>query len=207
VFGADCDGNSQPNAVDIAPYHVGSVRASNIRCLSPSQFQWVDRPPMTRWICDNFGYANGVGTPGVTLVYNAYATSQTTSLAAKSGSGGMRVTPLGTGIEYEPGYGVVELFVPIASGQNLAVSVYGRRHGLSSDCADIQIDPEQTWFGATATGTSEVSAEDEWYEYSASTSGGARGSGLAGMCRVILRLKEYTAGAYFDWADFSVEVS
>ena len=94
------------------------------------------------------------------------------------------------------------VYIPIATGENIAVSVYGRRHTMTNDCAEVEIDPEGAWFTPN-TSAPTLTNDDTWYEFtpSASTAGGTADEG---MVRVVLRLKEYQAAGYFDWADMVV---
>jgi len=144
------------------------------------------------------------GVPGITKVYTGGATIERMTAAAKSGTYGTRVTPTSICSTQYPG--VYEAYVPITSGDNLSVSIYGRRHTMTSDCAEIEIDPSGTWFTRAAAATTVMTTDDTWYEFTDSRST-ASGTSQAGMCRIVLRLKEYQLSGYFDWADLVVTVT
>lgn len=70
---------------------------------------------------------------------------------------------------------------------------------MTDDCAEVEIDPEGAWFTPN-TSAPTLTNDDTWYEFTPSASG-AGGTAAKGSVRIVLRLKEYQAGAYFDWAD------
>jgi hypothetical protein len=118
-------------------------------------------------------------------------------------------TPTPDGFSLQPPAGPA---IPIKTADNLSVSVYGRRKtitdgGTENTLAEVEIDPEGAWYtpvtSAAVTMTNEEDGDPEWYEFTASAST-AGGTAAEGMGRVVLRLKQYTAAGYFDWADMVV---
>ncbi len=123
--------------------------------------------------------------------------------AKKTGDYGVRVSPdaqcsVNTPLDNE-------IYIPIATGDDISVSVYSRRTGMTSDCAKVIIDPEEAWF------TSDESAEllvnpNTWYELTASAAG-AGGAADVGMVRIVLRVDEVDGAHTVDFADMVVTVT
>lgn len=205
VFGEDLDGGSYPNAwTDFQPaggfYRFNGVRFTHATPIGSGGWGRV-------WI-DNYGCALGSGNPGTTRVHEPYWYWERSTSAAKAGTYGIRLTPQNANIAYPGRFGEVEVYVPIESGQDVTVSGYLRHHGLSSDCAEVIIDPEGTWFDTPVGEVPNLASADTWYEVTPTTgTTGARGTGQAGMCRIVVYLYEYAASSYLDVADFVITVA
>ena len=165
-------------------------------------------------VVDNMGYVvssmlPGTGSamdlavvaPGIGYEYRyKRGTMERSASAKKTGDYGERMTPVSQVTSNYPLESSIH--VPITTGDDIAVSVYGRRHTMTNDCAEVEIDPEGAFFTPNTSAT-ELTNDDQWYEF---TPTGTNSSGT-GMVRVVLRLKEYQAAAYFDWADFAVTIT
>ena len=225
TFGVDRDANVQANGKDIRVNNVNGATAyfRNARFTAATLISWDSATVATgsRIVVENYGFDGTTGTPGVGFTETPYWRSERSTSAKKTGDYGTRVTPK-TGIDTSVAhYAEVEIYIPISTGDNISVSVYGRRHTMTNDCAEIEIDPEGAWFTPTIVATT-LTIDDTWYEFATAAncaegpgiggSGGScwgSGSGpdSCGMARIVLRLKEYQAAAYFDWADMVVTIT
>jgi len=144
---------------------------------------------------------NAVVGAGIGRRITCLGSIERSTAAKKTGDFGVRATPdaeVNTNKALES-----SIYIPISTGDNISVSVYGRRHLMTDDCAEVEIDPEGAWFTPTTAATTMTEADTQWYEFAPSANG-AGGSSDTGMVRIVLRLKEYEAGAYMDWADMVV---
>jgi len=200
VFGVDIDGNAQANTSDFSYAYPATYFCNSVRSTAATMIH-AATTHRGRIIAGDWGYAHGVGTPGIGYLHDGTIGIIERSVAAKkTGDYGARCTPL---VDCDADRSVeTSVYIPIATGDNIAVSVYGRRHTMTNDCAEVEIDPEGAWF-TPATVATTLTNDDTWYEFAPSANG-AGGSGDEGMVRIVLRLKEYQAGAYFDWADMVV---
>ncbi len=138
-------------------------------------------------------------SPGISWLQNYVGVIERSTAAKKTGDYGARCTP-NSRCDADGGESLESsIYIPIATGEDIAVSVYGRRHTMTNDCAEVEIDPEGVWF-TPDTDATVLTNDDTWYEFtpSASTAGGSSDSG---MVRIVLHLKEYQSAAYMDWAD------
>jgi hypothetical protein len=145
---------------------------------------------------------SAIANPGINAVWYYHGSLIRSTAAKKTGDYGVLATPLATCSANAPLE--LSLYLPISSGDDLSVSVYGLRSQMTDDCAEIEIDPEGAWY-TQVTGTVTMTNEDEFYEFTA-TRTGAGGTGAIGMVRIVLRVKEYEAANYFYWADFTATV-
>ncbi len=137
---------------------------------------------------------------GVGFAQSRLGVVERSTAAKKTGDFGTRFSPtavVDTRLPLE-----MDIYIPIATGDDISVSVYSRRTGMTSDAAKVVIDPEQAWF------TSDTSAEtltniNTWYELTASAAG-AGGAGDVGMVRVVLRVDEVDAANTVDFADMTI---
>ena len=216
VWGEDIDGNAQPNAKDWVLWEVAgqwgkSVRARNVMLLSATPIHWNSNTVgWSRVVIDNYGFCathllgSGPGTPGVGYIGTPFWTGERSAAAKKTGDFGARITPkAGCGDAIDKDAELV-VFIPIATGDDISVSVFGRRHTMTNDCAEVEIDPEGAWF--TPDTSAPVLADDTWVEFTPSAVG-AGGAADSGMVRIVLRLKEFQGAAFFDWADMVVTVT
>lgn len=100
----------------------------------------------------------------------------------------------------------LDFSVPIISGDNLTVNAKASRSANTSDCADCQIDPEGAWFTPT-TVAFDLTNTATYYSLPTCSATNAGGTGAKGMCRIVFRMKEYTAAQYLDLGDISVTVT
>ena len=242
VFGYKRDGTLDANASDNASYadmrfdrqYTGIINIRNV--IWTLGFSWnsaTNRMPspggtyienvghITSDILPDTGSAldGAVVGPGIGHRRTALGTVERSTSAKKTGDYGERMTPDSLVSSYRPLES--SIYIPISTGDNISVSVYGRRHTMTNDCAEIEIDPEGAWFTPTIKAVT-LTIDDTWYEFATAAncaegpgiggSGGScwgSGSGpdSCGMVRIVLRLKEYQAAAYFDWADMVVTIT
>ena len=154
------------------------------------------------------------GNPGTNKIYRMGADGsyrgiyERSTSAKKTGDYGCRQTP-GTYVgvaAYPCEYLETSIYIPITAGDAIEnLSVHGRRHLMTDDCAEVVVDPDQTWLSSEVSVTTTQTNSDQWYEFADASVGTAGGSGT-GMLRIVLRLKEYQASAYHDWADMTIDV-
>ncbi len=168
----------------------------------------------TAIVIDNMGYVDAamlpdtgsaldlaVVGPGIGYEYrNQYGAMERSTAAKKTGDYGDRLSPASSVVDSNHPL-ETSIYIPIATGDDIAVSVYGRRHTMTNDCAEVEIDPEGAWF--TPDTSAPVLADDTWTEFTPSAAG-AGGAADIGMVRIVLRLMEFQGGAYMDWADMVV---
>lgn len=137
---------------------------------------------------------------GVNKIWTPLGSWERSTANARTGTYNIRVTPLGQVSKSVPIE--VPIYIPIQSGQNIAVSCYASRSGDSSDCAKLRLDPEGAWF--TPDESTELLTNTATY-YELTVSGAtARGTGAKGMVRVVLVVDEYSAAQYVDFDDLTV---
>lgn len=168
-----------------------------------------------RFSVDNLGYldaamvaggsalAAAVVDPGVSKTWGGYGTVERSTANPRTATYHERSTPESNVTTTHPLD--FSIYVPISSGEDIAVSVYASRSAMTSDCAKIVIDPEQAWF-TTATSAELLTNAATYYQLTASAST-ARGAGATGMVRVVMRVDEYAAAQYVDWDDFAVTIT
>lgn len=167
-------------------------------------------------IVDNFGYLDpsmapgtssdldiAMGDAGICKVWNYAGTYERSTSAAKNGTYGVRMTPGANCSSVSPLE--VWLYVPCESGDSISVSVYGRRHATSTTTpAQLVIDQEETWLASSVSHEPTMTDADTWYEFT--QSGTAAAGSTKGTLRIILRVDEYNAGNYVDFADAVITI-
>ncbi len=188
------------NMIDLHGMNIESGRDSPSFCIAVDNLGYLPSAMLPGTGSDLDNAAVG---PGIGKVFMLMGNIERSIAAKKTGDYGERMTPLSdltNGRTLES-----SIYIPIATGDDISVSVYGRRHTMTNDCAEVEIDPEGAWFTPDTDATVLVN-DDTWYEFTPSAAG-AGGAGDEGMVRIVLRLKEYQSGAFFDWADMVVTVT
>jgi len=211
VFGKRRDGTPAANATcDIFISRYGQrVYLRNAMLTSGTPYTIGDAGKLDKYsgiYVDNYGYVEGYagsGDAGIGLTATAHGKIERSAAAAKTGAYGSRFAP--SAICNKTHELDTEIFVPIKTGDNISISVYARRTGMTNDCAKVVLDPEEAWF------TSDTSAEvltniNTWYELTASAAG-AGGVGAEGMVRIVLRVDEVDGANTVDFADMVVTVT
>ena len=101
----------------------------------------------------------------------------------------------------------MSLCVPVVSGDSVAVYAKASRSADTSDCAECHIDPEAAWFSGTSAVAWTLTNAATYYSLPACTATTAGGSGAKGQCRIVFRMKEYSASQYLDIGDVYVVVT
>lgn len=140
---------------------------------------------------------------GVSKSWDKRGTIERSAVNPRTGTYHVRITPTSSISKVMPLD--CSVYVPIASGDDVAVTAYASRSADTSDCAKILLDPEGAWF-TPATSTELLTNTATYYALTVSGAT-ARGTGAKGMVRIVLRVDEYTASQYVDFADFAVVVS
>lgn len=151
-----------------------------------------------------------VAGPGIGYANSKPGIYERSTAAKKTGDFGVRLTPKADIVNDFWDRGLeVSAYIPVATGENVSVSVQARRNdggsgGMTSDAMEIELDPEGAWF------TPDISAEtlpsaDTFAELTA-TGTNAGGSSDVGAVRIVLRVKEFAASDTGDFADMVVTV-
>jgi len=219
AFGRDNTGAADANSgADIqsgtASYTPLSLVGKSVYCGSTTQLQWnnVANDEAGFIAIDNWGFVNRSGgswpamTRGVGIFSTPAGEAVRSTSAAKSGSYGLRMTPFAAGDW--PGApwfrAKVRIAVPIQSGDNISVTVYCRRGAsttLDTAAAEMELDPDNVWF--TPDSDASAFSGNDWDQLSVSGSTAA-GSSNSGMVEIELRVVDYVAAQYVDWADMEI---
>lgn len=171
------------------------------------------RPSSQQIVIDHYGYvdpgmvadasalAAAVVAPGITKTWSVAGTVERSVANPRTGTSHSRMTPSSIVTATAPVSQVIH--VPITIGQNLSVSVYASRSGMTSDCAVVAIDPEHSFFDTPVDSTELLTNVATYYQLTASATN-ARATGLV---RLEYRLLEFENGHYVDWDDFSFQVT
>jgi hypothetical protein len=201
TLGESRDGTANDNGNDIHFENAkgaGRLYLRNAQLLSAGGISMEVRPEQYIHI-DNYGYNphhTTTGSPGAWFTEGSYFAAQRSTSNPKSGETyHARVTPKSGCGDDEWKNADINIWVPVLSGDDIDVSVYGYNFGLTpASCAEVIIDPEGALY--TSASASPSFTDSTWVEANPSASSAS----ATGTVHVVLRVKEYVASKYFDWS-------
>lgn len=187
------------------------IYVNGLRNLATNLANWGLTAASSRIVVDNYNYnplhtnGSGTGTPGAWLTASPYWTvERSVTHPYSTETYHARVTPASGCGDRTDKSADIDIYVPIQTGDNADVSVYGYNFGLTvGACAEVVIDPEGAWY-TTATG--EPSWTDSTWVNANPTASNASGLSDKGSLHIVLRVKDYAASSYFDWSAVTATV-
>jgi hypothetical protein len=218
VVGYNRDGSANAASNGFALNITGYYSIQNLIINATTPISSLSKPFLL-WV-ENFGYIDPSIVVAASTLAGAVVSAGTfysyqgfwgvIQRSASNPSSGMtyhaRMTPILARVA-GPNPLTLAIEVPIITGDSIAVFGKAYRSADSSGCADCWIDPEAAWFAGTAAVQWVLTNATTYYDLPSCTAATAGGTGAKGQCRILFRMKEYTASQYLDISDVYVVVT